>query len=267
MVSAVARTRLYRNGVLELEDFPPEDISDHICDPVACVWLDFCDPTQEDLATIAEELDLHVLALEDAINDHQRSKLDRYDSHLFLSAYAVELDVDSGRIRTTEIDAFVTANALVTVRVGPGFDVDAVVRRWDDSAELATHGVSYLLWGLLDCLVDGHFEAVQSLDSEIESLEDVLFDERPRDAEVQRRSYELRKSLVMLRRVVLPMREVVNSLMRRDLHILAEPMTPYYQDVYDHVLRVTEWTESLRDLVATVLETNLMIQGNRMNLS
>ena len=75
----------------------------------------------------------------------------------------------------------------------------------------------------------------------------------------------MRKSLVRLRRVVLPMREVVNALMRRDLHIVTEPMQPYYQDVYDHVLRATEWTESLRDLVTTILETHLTVQGNRLN--
>ena len=107
---------------------------------------------------------------------------------------------------------------------------------------------------------------MQSLDTEIEALEDLLFDEQPREAEVQRRSFELRKSLVLLRRLVLPMREVVNSLMRRDLHVLDEAMVPYYQDVYDHVLRATDWTESLRDLVTTILETNITIQGNRMNL-
>ena len=108
---------------------------------------------------------------------------------------------------------------------------------------------------------------MQSLDTEIEALEDLLFDDRAAaNTEVQRRSFELRKSLVLLRRLVLPMREVVNSLMRRDLHVLDEAMAPYYQDVYDHVLRATEWTESLRDLVTTILETNLTIQGNRMNL-
>ena len=115
-------------------------------------------------------------------------------------------------------------------------------------------------------IVDGHFEAVQSLDTEIEALEDLLFDDTAAGTEVQRRSFELRKSLVLLRRLVLPMREVVNSLMRRDLHVIDQAMTPYYQDVYDHVLRATEWTESLRDLVTTILETNLTIQGNRMNL-
>jgi magnesium transporter len=76
----------------------------------------------------------------------------------------------------------------------------------------------------------------------------------------------MRKSLVVLRRIVLPMREVVNAFMRRDLRVLTPEITPYYQDVYDHVLRATEWTESLRDLVTTLLETSLTIQGNRLNI-
>ncbi|MFJ2733778.1 MULTISPECIES: magnesium transporter CorA family protein [unclassified Streptomyces] len=83
---------------------------------------------------------------------------------------------------------------------------------------------------------------------------------------VQRRVFALRKSLVQLRRVMLPMREVVNGLMRPGLHLITDPLVPYYQDVYDHVLRATEWTESLRDLVASVMETNLSVQANRMNL-
>lgn len=262
----MAHTRLYRDGKLVLQDFAVKDISEHLKEPGACVWLDYCSPTKEELATIVEELQLHALAVEDAINQHQRPKLDRYDSHLFLSADAVKLDTKSGELCTSQIGVFITPSALVTVRQDEGVDIDSVLARWDESEGLAEHGVSFLLWGLLDDIVDGHFEAVQSLDTEIEALEDLLFDDAPRSTEVQRRSFEFRKSLVLLRRVVLPMREVVNSLMRRDLHVLDEAMVPYYQDVYDHVLRATEWTESLRDLVTTILETNLTIQGNRMNL-
>ncbi len=262
----MARTRLYRDGRLTLENFPVADISEHLKNPDACVWLDYCQPTAAELATIVEEFQLHPLAVEDAVNDHQRPKLDRYDSHLFISAYVVKLDTDSGELSASEIGVFVTPNALITVRKDEGVAIDPVLARWDESPELVQHGVSFLLWGLLDDIVDGHFEAVQSLDSEIEALEDLLFDDRPRNTEVQRRSFELRKSLVLLRRLVLPMREVVNSLMRRDLHVVDQVMTPYYQDIYDHVLRATEWTESLRDLVTTILETNLTIQGNRMNL-
>ena len=152
------------------------------------------------------------------------------------------------------------------MRKDDGLDIGAVLDYWDASPDLARYGVGYLLHGLLDYIVDGHFAAVQSLDDAIEDLEDLLFADQPQDQDVQRRSFELRKSLVLLRRVVLPMREVVNALMRRDLQIVSEPLQPYYQDVYDHVLRATEWTESLRDLVTTILETNLTIQGNRMNV-
>ncbi|HEX5223783.1 MAG TPA: magnesium transporter CorA family protein [Solirubrobacteraceae bacterium] len=260
------RTRLYRDGKLVLQDFPVADISDHLEHEGCVVWLDFLEPSEADLASISQELSLHPLAVEDAVHEHQRPKLDRYESHLFLSASAVRLDSASGELDTSEVDVFITRHALVTVREDQGVDMDAVAARWDESQDLATNGVSFLLWGLLDVLVDGHFEAVQSLDSEIESLEDLLFDEHPREREVQERSFQLRKSLVVMRRLVLPMREVVNSLMRRDLHVLGEAMTPYYQDVYDHVLRATEWTDALRDLVSTIVETNLTIQGNRMNL-
>ncbi len=263
----MAHTRLYRGGKLELEDFPVKDISEYVKDPETCVWLDYCEPTQAELATISEELQLHPLAVEDAVTEHQRPKMDRYDSHLFVSAYALALDTESGELQTSEIGVFVTAKALVTVRKDEGIDIKGVLARWDESKDLAEHGVSFLLWGLLDDIVDGHFEAVQSLDTEIESLEDLLFDERPQEREVQRRSFELRKSLVLLRRLVVPMREVVNSLMRRDLHVVDQGMAPYYQDVYDHVMRATDWTESLRDLVTTILETNIAIQGNRMNLA
>ncbi|MDQ1715504.1 MAG: magnesium transporter, partial [Frankiaceae bacterium] len=215
---------------------------------------------------ITEELGLHALAVDDAVHEHQRPKVDRYDSHLFLTGYDVSLDKGSGELTTSEVAAFITSQALVTVRKDDGYDIDAVVKRWDESPDLAKNGVAFLLWGLLDDIVDGHFEAVQQLDAEIEGLEDLLFDEKPHGNDVQRRSFEVRKSLVLLRRVVLPMREVVNSLMRRDLHVLDDTMTPYYQDVYDHVLRATEWTESLRDLVTTILETHLTMQSNRMNM-
>jgi magnesium transporter len=232
----MTHTRLYRSGVLELENFPVQDISDYIRQPGVTVWLDMCAPDANGLAAISEELDLHRLAVEDAVQERQRPKLDRYHSHLFVTAYAVELDMATGELETYEVAVFVTHNALVTVRKSDQFDINGVIARWDASPDLAKHGVSFLLHGLLDYVVDGHFTAVQTLDDEIETLEDQLFDDKRPDWAVQRRSFELRKSLVQLRRVVLPMREVVNSLMRRDLHTFDEAMTPYYQDVYDHIL-------------------------------
>jgi len=262
-----ARTRLYRSGRLELEGFPVADISDHLDDETATIWLDLRDPDREDLAVLSEEFGLHPLAIEDAVHERERPKLDRYRSHLFLTAYSARLDSGNGQLVTSELGAFVTNRALITVRKDDGLDIGAVVERWDTSSDLAKYGVGYLLHGLLDYVVDGHFETVQSLDECIETLEDQLFANVSMDSEVQRRSFELRKSLVLLRRIVIPMREVVNTLMRRDLLVVGEHLMPYYQDVYDHVLRATEWTESLRDLVTTILATNLTIQGNRMNVS
>jgi len=261
----MSRSRLYRDGILEADDLTFDDVGSHAGEPGVTVWLDLSAPTPEELASVGEKLGLHELAVEGAASQLQRPKLDRYDGHLFINAYAVRLDPAEGLLQTSEIAAFVAGNVLITVRKGDQFDIDAVLARWDGSPDLAKYGVAFLLHGLLDYVVDGHFVAVQALDDALESLEDTVFADTPGPDTIQRRSFALRKSLVLLRRVVLPMREVVNALMRRDLGVVEPPMVPYYQDVYDHVLRVTEWTESLRDLVTTILETRLTIQGNRMN--
>ncbi|MEP7089589.1 MAG: magnesium transporter CorA family protein [Nocardioidaceae bacterium] len=241
-------------------------MAEHLADESAVVWVDLWAPELAELKVVADELGLHRLAVEDAAQGRQRPKFDRYEEHDFLSAYSVRLDVDSGQLVTGEISAFVMPSALITVRRDDSFPIDGLLTRWDGEADLTKFGVGALVHGLLDFLVDGHFAAVESLDDEIEQLEDLLFYEQPHDQDVQRRSFELRKSLVKLRRVVLPMREVVNTMMRRDVGLVGEELMPYYQDVYDHVLRATEWTESLRDLVNTILETNLTMQGNRLNI-
>ncbi len=259
------RTRLYRSGNLESSDFDPAEISDHLAEPDSVVWMDLCQPAADDFALLPEEFGLDPLAVEDATSERQRPKLDHYESHLFLTMYSVELDADSGELRTSELAAFASSRYLITVRKDPHFAIEPVLAAWDGSPDLAKYGVGFLLYGLLDVVVDGHFTAVETLEDGIESLEDLLFAPRTADTEVQRRSFELRKSLVQLRRLVLPMRELVNTLLRRELHVVDPGIAPYYQDVYDHVLRVTEQTESLRDLVATILETNLTLQSNRLN--
>ena len=267
----MARTRVWRDGRVVAENIPVAEVSDWLEQRGTLVWLDMCRPTAEDLAAIAEELQLHPLAVEDAVNRHQRPKLDRYETHQFLSAYQVRFEQGTGVLTAAEVSVFLTRAAIVTVRSTPEFDIDAVVRRWDEEApptaggETPHQGVGHLLHAVLDHVVDSHFTAVQEMDEQLEGVEDMLFDDRPREREVQRRSFEMRKSLVALRKLALPMREVVNGLMRRDDEVVSPELLPYYQDIYDHVLRVTEWTESLRDLISTVLDTNLTIQGNRLN--
>jgi magnesium transporter len=149
--------------------------------------------------------------------------------------------------------------------LSPHFDIDVVSQRFDELGG-QEYGVGALVHGLLDVVVDGHFEAVQALDDGIEGVEDDLFaDNSPRSG-LQRRTFRLRKDLVELRRVVLPMREVVNSIQHRRLDAKTAPeLDPLYADLYDHVLRVSEWTESLRDMITTVFETNLSLQDARLN--
>jgi len=262
-----ARTRLYRDGKLELEGFPVADISDYLTDHLVTIWLDLRGPGHDDLAVLSEEFGLHPLAVEAALNHSQRPKLDRYSSQLFLTAYGARRDPGTGELATSELAAFITGQALITVRKDDGLDIGAVVRRWDENPDLVKFGVGYLLYGLLDYIVDGQFEAVQSLDDSMEELEARLFDDAPRGLEVQRRSSQLRKSLVLLRRIVIPMNEVVGELMRHDLHVVGDDLMPYYQDVYNKALRTAEWIDSLRDLVTTILETNVTIQGNRLRRS
>ena len=261
----MVRTRLYRNGQLEREDLALGEVDDLVREEGVTVWVDYTSPTTDDLAGIETALGLHRLAVEDAVHEHQRPKLDRYPTHLFLAAYHAELAAGSNELKVSEIKAFITKRALVTVH-GPDMDPGDLTAHWDAEPDLTVHGTSFLLWGLLDLIVDGHFETVQELDARIDALEDILFDDHAPDHDLQRGSFELRKSLVRLRRAVLPMHEVLNTLLRRDLEVVDPVMQPYLQDVYDHVLRVSEWTESLRDLVTTILETHISIQGNRMNL-
>lgn len=258
--------RLYREGKLEREDVGAHEIEALACQDDVVLWIDYTDPSADDLLGVETVYGLHRLAVEDAVHDFQRPKLDRYRNHLFLSAYEAHLVPGSGELAVAEISAFVTSNALVTVH-GPDFDTTRLTDHWDAETDLTVHGVPFLFWGLLDMIVDGHFEAVQELDGYIEALEDDLFDDHSPDHDLQRKTFELRKNLVKLRRIVLPMREVLNTLLRREDLVGCSPsMQPYLQDVYDHVLRASEWTESLRDLVTTILETHISIQGNQMNL-
>ena len=264
MTDAAVRTRLWRHGVLEKEDFPFEDISDYLAEDGCLVWVDLQAPDEAQLDALGEELSLNKLAIEDAMAPRERPKASRYATHTFLTAYALELNRETGELIDTQVSAFVLHRAFVTVHSGEWFDIDEIVQRWDDNADLIKCGVRALAWGMLDVLVDGHFEVVQALDDEIEKLEDVLFDGPGQTQQIQRRTFALRKSLVHARRAVLPMREVVNTLIRRESDVPNE-LRGYYEDLYDHVLRAAEWTESLRDLVSSVFETNLSLQDARLN--
>ena len=264
-MTAAAHTRVYRNGVLEAEGFDVAHVSEYLDQPDTIVWVDFCAPSKDQLHELAAELGLHELAVEDALGPHQRPKLDHYDSHLFLSAHAVEVSTATGGLEETEIDAFINARWMITVRKNEGFPIAQVMQRWDRSPDLAKHGVSFLLYGLLDLVVDGYFDAVQTFDDFYDEVSEGIFAEQPLDPSQQRDWFKMRQALVRFHRLVVPMREAVSALMRREQSAVAEPLYPYFQDVYDHILRVSESTDALRDLVSTIVETNISLRDYRQN--
>lgn len=270
------RTRLWVNGELKAEDFPLQEVSDHLTEDGSLVWVDMCNPDHDVLCQLADELGFDQHAIEDTVAHAERTKATRYASHTFLTVYATALapplanDLES-RLLLARVSIFVLPAGVVTVRheidpQRPVFDIDEVVRRWDDNADLLKMGPPALLHGLLDVIVDGQFDTIQQLDDAIEALEDGLFDDRAVSRTIQRSTYRLRKELVELRRVVLPMREVINTIMRRRAERAdSVELDGWYSDLYDHVIRAAEWTESLRDMITTVFETNLSLQDARLN--
>ena len=259
------RTRQYRRGEIIAEGFPAEEISERLAqDADSVVWLDLYDPDGSDLGIVTEEFGLHPLAVEDAISDHQRPKVDRYRSHLFANMYAVATDQHAA-VQSGEISVFLTHRALITVRKND-FDIDTLIARWDLNTDLIKPGneIAVLIYGLLDAVVDGHYLAVEQLDDDAEDLQRMLFAPGARN-DLRRRGYELAASLADLRRMVAPMQEVVGRLSRMDSHLVDEDLAPYFHDISDHVVRATETIDAARDRISRVIETQLNEQGAQLN--
>lgn len=262
---------MWRGGKAQDDfEFEFDKISDYLGEGDTLVWADLCDPDHDTLCSLAAELGLNDWAVEDAVAAAERVKATAYETHTFCTVYAVDVVADAAELprrmlSMQRISAFVLPRGLITVRLTSDFDMARVTQRWQELGG-QTYGVDALVHGLLDVVVDSHFTAVEALDDCIEAIEDELFDGKPRTGSFQRRTFGLRRDLVNLRRIALPMREVVNAIAH---HRLSEgssrQLDPLYADLYDHVLRVSEWTESLRDMVTTIFETNLSLQDARLN--
>lgn len=259
-----SRTRVWRKGVLEQEDFPIEHVSDYLEEKDTLVWVDLCMPDAASLHQVGDELGLDPLAVEDALERHERPKIDRYPSHVFVTAYG--LGMDSGVVRLSKVSAFLLPQAVVTVRAET-FAIDPVVTAWDANPDLLEFGAHALLYGLLDVVVDGHLAVLQDLDDEVEEAEDELFDDRSKPNEIQRTTYQLRRNLTSVRKVAVPMRDVADVLLRHHASPDGQPdeMGERYRDLHDHVVRVNEWIDSLREMITTVFETGLALADTRLN--
>jgi magnesium transporter len=258
-------TRSWRNGSAAERDFPVERVSDLVADEDTFVWVDYTDPEADDLEQIEEELGIHALAVEDAVERGQRPKLDRYRDSLFLVVYDVHGRDDEGALVTHEVKAFVTERALVTIH-GADFDTAAVERRLTSNADMADHGVPWLVWALLDAVVDHASAAVEAIGKDIDDLEDDLFERSDsREQQIQRRSFALRKALGVLRRLVVPTKDSVASLLHGDAETIVDGVRPYFRDVEDHLVSIADSVDQLRDAVSSVLDTNLNLASNRQN--
>jgi magnesium transporter len=210
---APATTRLYQAGKVIEEGFAPERIPGLLREhPDAVLWLDLLDPDEAGLAAAQEIFGLHPLAVEDAVQDHERPKLDRYPGHLFLNLYHVRVETSPPAMHKTEISAFVLERALITVHKQQG-DLAALTARWDlDGESLGVeNGVAFLVYGLLDVVMDAQLAAAQKLDRAMDGVEDTLLEEGGAPRAVRAKGFALRHTLATLQRGVGPMPAIVTS--------------------------------------------------------
>jgi len=242
---------------------PPDQFSEFLAaNRHGLLWIDVADPTTEDFSLLKQEFEFHPLALEDASKRLQRPKIDEYDGYFFITFY--HLDDRVSPPNPVEIDMFVGANYLVTIRSGESPEIEAISDRWCRNAEpLGQRGIGFLLYTLLDVIVDGYFPVLDKLYEDFESLEERIFERQ--DRHVQRDIFALRRQLVGLRKVIAPERDILNVLVRRDTSILGDEASLYFQDIYDHVLRVTDGLDSFRDLLSGALDASLSASSNHLN--
>ena len=239
-------------------------IADVVAEPGALVWVDLCDVEPAELEAIRAAFDLHEMAMEDVTEQGQRAKLDHYPTHAFVVAYSRAADGD-----LCEVDLFVGEGWLVSVRErndhGELFDVEEARRRHLRTRAI-DHGVGFLLYTLLDALVDGYFQEAELVEDHLEDIEDVLFDQGPPvDGSIQRDLLGLRKELIRFRRKVVPLRDVVLAILRREVPWVEEAAIVYFEDVLDHLLRITDQIDTLRELMGNVVDASLGLGANRMN--
>jgi len=229
-------------------------------------WLDISNPLSEEFELVAKELELHPLAVEDAQHGHQRPKIDQYETHYFIVFYALETP-SPGVVNYHEISIFVAHNAIVTVHQGD-FSARKLVEKRFVEGHLQTTGL--LLHALLDTMVDQYFEVVDQFGERIELLEQFVAEEAGpnlhRAHAPLRELFLVKRDLLQLRKTIAPERDVLQVLVRGDLRELREiGKRAYFQDVYDHILRVTDEIDTFRELTSNVIDAYLAAASNRLN--
>lgn len=241
----------------------PEDISEIIQRRDQFVWLDMQDPQEADIALLRKEFRFHPLAIEDATRQHERPKVDSYDGYYFLVFYAIVYDERTKCLRTEAMNLFVGANYLVSVHTGEIPAIDETIKRWQKNEEEFGHDAGALLYALLDTITDDYFPVIDQLAERVEQIEEQIF-ERFREEALQD-VFSLKRDLLSIRRIVAPERDVLNILIRREVPIFDRNTILYLQDVYDHIVRITDSIDTYRDLLSSALDAFLSVQSNRLN--
>jgi magnesium transporter len=247
-----------------LKNVPAAEISDLCMGEKNIVWADVADPTGEDFAELAEEFQFHPLSIEDCRNAHQRPKVEEYEGYYFIVLYEAEFTGPENHLELRELNIFLGSNYLVTVHSRPIDAIDTATRLWNEWTDRAEHGAGLLAYLLIDAIVDDYLPLLDTISERMDDLEDQIFGVfNPQSIE---EIFRIKKQLLWLRRTITPLRDVFNTMLRREQPIFARETHVYFQDVFDHIIRVADTIDTLRDMLSSTMDAYLSIQGNRMNM-
>ncbi len=226
------------------------------------VWVDVSSPTHEDFRTLADEFHFHPLSIDDCEHEHQRPKVEEYPGYYFIVLY--EARRGDRALELAELDIFLGANYLVTVHAGEIRAIETAHRLWPEWTGRVDAGAGLLAYLLADAVVDDYLPILDAMSERMDDLEDEIFGEF--DPQAIKEIFVIKKELVFFRRAVAPLRDVFNTLLRREQPIFEHEIYVYFQDVFDHLIRVADTIDSLRDLLGSTMDAYLSISGNRMNV-
>ena len=242
----------------------PEALPELLQDTGGLLWLDMREESPEACAPILRDVfGFHPLAIDNALEESHVPKVDDWGKYLYLALHAVNYNIAENDIDTLELDIFVGANYLVTHHDTP---LKAVERVWNLCQRDERHlrrGPAHLLYKLADEVVADYMPVVEDIDATIDEIEDQVFNNPAKS--VLERIFGLKRALLTLRRIIGPQREVLNKLGRDDYAVIPAEYGAFFRDVYDHLVRMYDISESLRDLVGGALDTYLSVASNRMN--
>lgn len=253
-------------GGRRVADVQIPDISEALKQPGQFMWVGLYEPAEDLLRQVQHEFGLHDLAIEDALRAHQRPKVERYGESLFVVLRTAQMNRETIRIDFGETHFFVGPGYLVSVRHGPSLSYAEVRARCEATPQLLVKGPGFVLYAIMDFIVDQYFPIIEALEDDLEGLEEEIFGEVFSRATTAR-IYRLKRDLLELKRAVSPLVDICNRLMRFDLDLIPEDTRPYIRDVYDHTIRINERVDTLRELLTSALEANLSLISVAQNES